>query len=68
MAINRVAKHPSTSGIVYVVATEHRRKTVQRAANPGGVPERPKGADCKSAGSAFPGSNPGAATRERRAP
>src|SRR5689334_17677024 len=22
---------------------------------PGGVPERPKGADCKSAGSAFPG-------------
>src|SRR5690606_24395501 len=25
---------------------------------------RPKGADCKSAGSAFPGSNPGAATLE----
>jgi hypothetical protein len=24
----------------------------------GGVPERPKGADCKSAGSAFVGSNP----------
>jgi hypothetical protein len=24
----------------------------------GGVPERPKGADCKSAGSAFGGSNP----------
>ncbi len=24
----------------------------------GGVPERPKGSDCKSAGSAFGGSNP----------
>ena len=26
--------------------------------NSGGVPERPKGADCKSAGNAFGGSNP----------
>jgi hypothetical protein len=29
----------------------------------GGVPERSKGADCKSAGSAFAGSNPAPATR-----
>ena len=61
--INRVAEHPSASGIVYVVATEHRRKTVRRAANPGGVPERPKGADCKSAGTAYGGSNPSRPTK-----
>ncbi|CCB76219.1 protein of unknown function [Streptantibioticus cattleyicolor NRRL 8057 = DSM 46488] len=35
-----------------------------RGGNPGGVPERPKGADCKSVGYAYPGSNPGAATLE----
>ncbi len=29
----------------------------------GGVPERPKGADCKSAGSAFEGSNPSPSTK-----
>ena len=46
--LNRVAEHPCPSGMVYP--------------QQGGVPERPKGADCKSAGSAFPGSNPGAAT------
>ena len=28
------------------------------AANPGGIPERPKGSDCKSDGHAFAGSNP----------
>lgn len=37
-------------------------KSGSKGSDPGGVPERPKGADCKSAGSAFPGSNPGAAT------
>ena len=31
----------------------------------GEVPERPKGADCKSAGSAFGGSNPPLSTRIR---
>jgi hypothetical protein len=31
--------------------------------NSGGVPERSKGADCKSAGSAFEGSNPSPSTR-----
>ena len=30
----------------------------------GGVPERPKGADCKSAGSTFGGSNPPPSTNE----
>ncbi len=30
--------------------------------HPGGVPEWPKGADCKSAGSAFDGSNPSPST------
>jgi hypothetical protein len=29
----------------------------------GSVPERPKGADCKSAGSAFEGSNPSRPTQ-----
>ena len=31
--------------------------------NAGGVPERPKGADCKSAGEAYGGSNPPPSTR-----
>ena len=30
--------------------------------NPGGLPERPMGGDCKSPGSAFEGSNPSPAT------
>ena len=29
----------------------------------GGIPERPKGTDCKSVGSAFEGSNPSPSTR-----
>src|SRR5436309_371923 len=33
--------------------------------SPGEVPERPKGADCKSAGTAFGGSNPPLSTRSR---
>ena len=33
----------------------------------GGIPERSKGTDCKSVGSAFPGSNPAPATFLRRA-
>ena len=32
----------------------------------GGVPERPKGTDCKSVGSAFEGSNPSPSTFFRR--
>ena len=43
-------------------------KSGSNGSKPGGVPERPKGADCKSAGSAFPGSNPGAATSTKRPP
>src|SRR5690625_2012499 len=35
-----------------------------RGARPGRLPERPKGADCKSAGIAFRGSNPLPATHE----
>ncbi len=35
--------------------------------HPGGVPEWPKGADCKSAGSAFDGSNPSPSTIYRKA-
>ena len=35
---------------------------------PGGVPERPKGADCKSAGFAYGGSNPPAPTQTEYAP
>ena len=33
-----------------------------RKKHPGGVPEWPKGADCKSAGTAFDGSNPSPST------
>src|SRR5699024_10540274 len=36
--------------------------TTSRRRSPGRLPERPKGADCKSAGSAFEGSNPSPAT------
>ena len=32
--------------------------------NPGGLPERPMGGDCKSPGSAFEGSNPSPATKK----
>jgi hypothetical protein len=32
--------------------------------NTGGVPERPKGADCKSAGGAYGGSNPPPSTKD----
>src|SRR5699024_7441249 len=50
--------------------------TTSRRRSPGRLPERPKGADCKSAGSAFEGSNPSPATpredpgdrHERRSP
>src|SRR6266511_560416 len=35
---------------------------------PGGVPERPKGAVCKTAGSAYGGSNPPAPTSLQRRP
>lgn len=67
--------HPRASGwrsigwrstpVHRVLFTSLPRSAAERwseGSNPGGVPERPKGADCKSAGSAFPGSNPGAAT------
>ena len=37
-------------------------------ADPGGVPERSNGRDCKSRGSAFAGSNPAPATRVSAAP
>ena len=36
--------------------------TIQALRSPGGLPERPMGADCKSAGNAFEGSNPSPAT------
>jgi hypothetical protein len=35
---------------------------VNKEHDPGGLPERPKGADCKSAGYAFDGSNPSPST------
>jgi hypothetical protein len=35
-------------------------------ANPAGVPERPKGAGCKPAGSAYEGSNPSPCIRKGR--
>src|SRR6476661_4519292 len=61
--INPVANHPRASGIVYVVATDHREeRTLSTASSHGGMPEWPMGADCKSVGLAYRGSNPRAAT------
>ncbi len=37
-------------------------KAPQHLYDPGGLPERPMGGDCKSPGSAFEGSNPSPAT------
>ena len=39
-----------------------------RAALHGGIPEWPKGTDCKSAGTAFGGSNPPSPTKTKRTP
>ena len=36
-----------------------------RKKDPGGLPERPMGGDCKSPGSAFEGSNPSPATSKK---
>ncbi|CAG7598340.1 hypothetical protein SBRY_10152 [Actinacidiphila bryophytorum] len=64
--INPVANHPRASGIVYVVATDHRpQRTLPGASSHGGMPEWPMGADCKSVGLAYRGSNPRAATWKR---
>ena len=59
---NRVANHPWRSGIVYDVERETARHI------PGGLPERPKGADCKSVGIAYEGSNPSPATARQFGP
>ena len=40
-------------------------KAPQHMYDPGGLPERPMGGDCKSPGSAFEGSNPSPATKEK---
>ena len=40
-------------------------KAPQHLYDPGGLPERPMGGDCKSPGSAFEGSNPSPATKEK---
>jgi len=50
---------------MYVAATRTRRTTVPGILTGhiyGGVPERSKGSDCKSDGSAFEGSNPSPST------
>ena len=53
--LSRVSWKKIVSGIdSRGVMPENRRDALRE----GGVPERPKGADCKSAGSAFGGSNP----------
>ena len=43
-------------------------RRIARLPDPGGVPERSKGSDCKSDGSAFAGSNPAPATEVETAP
>ena len=49
-----------------LTALLHRR--IARLPDPGGVPERSNGTDCKSVGSAFAGSNPAPATEVPAAP
>jgi hypothetical protein len=45
--------------LIYRLAIDRQYRCVENThLTFGGVPERPKGADCKSAGSAFGGSNP----------
>ncbi len=43
-------------------------RRIARLPGPGGVPERSKGSDCKSDGSAFAGSNPAPAIEVTAAP
>ena len=43
--------------------TSLRMAQIMRGYFPGGVPERSKGSDCKSDGSAFEGSNPSPSTK-----
>ena len=43
-------------------------KAPQHLFDPGGLPERPMGGDCKSPGSAFEGSNPSPATSNKNPP
>ena len=43
-------------------------KAPQHLFDPGGLPERPMGGDCKSPGSAFEGSNPSPATSNKKTP
>ena len=63
--------NPSTSSNVFCCRISSLRLTVAlrsrkiRGLILGGVPEWPKGADCKSAGSTFGGSNPPPSTKKR---
>ena len=45
-----------------IILTESNYLEIIKSLN-GGVPERPKGSDCKSAGSTFGGSNPPPSTK-----
>src|SRR5690606_19199054 len=72
---SRVARSPSRApGVNAVSSKENPVARAPRhdailalAAHHGRLPERPKGADCKSAGIAYVGSNPTPATRARTA-
>ena len=61
------AQHPAPATDSHRSADpEARVCTGRRAILVGEIPERPKGTDCKSVGTAFPGSNPGLATISRK--
>jgi hypothetical protein len=59
MAIFSSCFHTSSRTLLTFQRLAHR---IASFTFPGGVPERSKGADCKSAGSAFEGSNPSPST------
>ena len=49
-----------------LICNQHVGGSIPLASSNGEVPERPKGADCKSAGEAFDGSNPSLTTKFKR--
>jgi hypothetical protein len=56
----------SASSLTFEVASSSWRRACTNEAQSGGIPEWPKGSDCKSDGSAFTGSNPVSPTTSKR--
>jgi hypothetical protein len=57
--VEQRTENPRVAGSIPALGTIIIRKQLD-----GGIPEWPKGADCKSVGSAFDGSNPSPSTKK----